>query len=192
MAVRGGWSAEEQFIKVAAQHFEETQDMVFIYPPPPGLDVRHDLTRHVRLGELQFGGQLLLRQPPAQAELGQVRADIVGPALHGKISSRLILRAGGRALSSATKFLTGWKKFGSRLNVKANRLPDSIVAPRIIAPALIETGLRLARRETQFHSEPRVSPESNRNHCSGGGGVRSTQPTKSKEFLIAYLWQNCP
>ena len=166
--------------------------MVFIYPPPPGLDVRHDLTGHVRLGELQFRGQLLLRQPPAQAELGQVRADIVSPALHGQRPSRLTLPAGRLALSSAAKFWTGWKNIGSRLNVKANRLPDSIVAPWIIAPALIETWLRLARGGTRCHSEPCDRSDSNRNHCSGGGGVRSTQTTKSKECLIAHLWQKIP
>jgi len=105
MAVRGGWSAEEQFIKVAAQHFKETQDMVFINPPPPGLDVRHDLTGHVRLGELQFGGQL----------------------------------------TSAPDFWPDLGKSLNRFNPRLSRRQKSIVAPWIIAPALIEAWLRPAR-----------------------------------------------
>ena len=82
MAVRGGRDTEEQFIEIAAQHFDEATDMIFIDPATPGLDVGHDLTGHICLGDLQSGGQLLLRQPSAQAELGQVRADVIGPAFH--------------------------------------------------------------------------------------------------------------
>ena len=179
------------------RYFYDQPDMLFKDPATACLDVRHDLTGHVRLLELQSGGELFLSQPHTHPNPSQVGTDIISPALHGQrpFPSReadVTLRAGVMGLSSAANFWTGLKKSASRFNPSANRWQNSTVAPWIIAPALIETWLRLARGGTRCHSEPRDRSDSNRKHCSGGGGVRSTQTTKSKECLIAHLWQNCP